>query len=896
MRRFVQEEEFEISGEHLSPELYFPLAGEMGLKSAITPYGKGDAKTDQNHFLLAPASVLDLSETNLGRNFWFCCKGREAWSLFGESAWQKALEFTEDEEEVTFRAGYMWQKVTRCSDVLNLKGEVTSFIPFGENTEIHICTVENTGKQPVTGTMVSAIPIYGRSADNIRDHRHVTSLLHRCRITGKGIHVTPTMSFDERGHGKNDVSYFVEGMSEEGLYPEKFIPVLKDFTGEGSLLRPQALEEGEGFTGYCKAGEEVQGQEMTGTLRFPEITLQPGETKTYLFFAGIGEGAGDYHNLEDVTRELEKTRTYWKKKVNVSVETGDPEFDGFMRWVAFQPELRRIYGCSFLPHHDYGKGGRGWRDLWQDCLALLLMNPDGVHHMLLGNFAGERIDGTNATIIGEKPGEFKADRNAIARVWMDHGAWPFLTCELYFHQTGDHSLLNEKAPYFKDQLIFRGEKQKTTTDPDTRLRDCTGNIYEGTVLEHLLVQNLTAYWEVGDHGHIRLRNADWNDALDMAPDKGESVAFTNFYGRNLLHLADLLDKEYPMGEMIPICKELEILLQDGEESPLQRRQVLRNYLEQVQDTVSGEILKIPVERLAGNLRRKGMQLLMHVRKKEWIDLGEKGYYNGYYDDNRRALEGIRDGREHMMLTSQVFAILAGTATVDQVKAITRCADSLLYDQACGGYRLNTDFKEVKMDMGRMFGFAYGEKENGAVFSHMAVMYGNALYERGFVKEGYKALDALYRQSMNQQVSKIYPGLPEYFGYKGRGLYHYLTGSASWYLMTVMNRMFGVRGVDGDLCLEPGLLRKQFHAGHTARISCRFGEIRWKITYENPEDKEYGDYGIREVYLDEEKLSAESLASCEGKEDDTKARAVIIPLQKIRTLNECITHHIRVVLG
>ena len=35
--------------------------------------------------------------------------------------------------------------------------------------------------------------------------------------------------------------------------------------------------------------------------------------------------------------------------------------------------------------------------------------------------------------------------------------------------------------------------------------------------------------------------------------------------------------------------------------------------------------------------------------------------------------------------------------------------------------------------------AYGEKENGAVFSHMTVMYANALYQRGFVKEGYRAV-------------------------------------------------------------------------------------------------------------------------------------------------------------
>ena len=53
----------------------------------------------------------------------------------------------------------------------------------------------------------------------------------------------------------------------------------------------------------------------------------------------------------------------------------------------------------------------------------------------------------------------------------------------------------------------------------------------------------------------------------------------------------------------------------------------------------------------------------------------------------------------------------------------------------GGYRLNTDFKEEKFDLGRMFGFAYGEKENGAVFSHMTVMYANALYQRGVYPGG-----------------------------------------------------------------------------------------------------------------------------------------------------------------
>ena len=69
---------------------------------------------------------------------------------------------------------------------------------------------------------------------------------------------------------------------------------------------------------------------------------------------------------------------------------------------------------------------------------------------------------------------------------------------------------------------------------------------------------------------------------------------------------------------------------------------------------------------------------------------------------------------------------------------------------------------MKFDMGRMFGFAYGNKENGAVFCHMAVMYAYALYSRGLAREGWRVLEKLYRQSTDFPRSLILPGIPEYF--------------------------------------------------------------------------------------------------------------------------------------
>ena len=45
----------------------------------------------------------------------------------------------------------------------------------------------------------------------------------------------------------------------------------------------------------------------------------------------------------------------------------------------------------------------------------MIMEPSEVRY-LANNYAGVRIDGSNATIIGTKPGEFIADRNNIPRV------------------------------------------------------------------------------------------------------------------------------------------------------------------------------------------------------------------------------------------------------------------------------------------------------------------------------------------------------------------------------------------------------------------------------------------------------------------------------------------------
>ncbi len=62
---------FTLDNPDLTSYMYFPLANEAGMMSAITPDLGGDIKLDQNTFLLEPVSSENLHNNKSTRNFGF---------------------------------------------------------------------------------------------------------------------------------------------------------------------------------------------------------------------------------------------------------------------------------------------------------------------------------------------------------------------------------------------------------------------------------------------------------------------------------------------------------------------------------------------------------------------------------------------------------------------------------------------------------------------------------------------------------------------------------------------------------------------------------------------------------------------------------------------------------
>lgn len=845
--------------------LYFPLCNHYPIMSSISPDLHGDIKTGYNAFLLEPASRISLLNSKSSRNFWIYLNPKKIWSITGVSK----IPTPANQDKFKLEAGLLWHKITRQNTKLGLDASITSFVPAtGEPLEIMYVEITNISSRIIKFTPTAAIPLFARSANNLHDHRHVTSLLNRTQINKYGITVTPTLSFEESGHKKNLTAYFVYGLCPDGSGPRNIYPTQEEFTGSDSDLEmPKTV-----FNNLPPDKKlNPQGKEAMAGLKFKAQTLKPKTSCSYIILMGIADSKKDTPKLLErfnspgkIIKSLNLTKSYWQNKCReISVSTADNNFDNWFNWVNIQPALRKIFGCSFLPDFDYGKGGRGWRDLWQDCLSLILTSPGEVHSLLINNFKGVRIDGSNATIIGQLPGEFIADRNNISRVWMDHGIWPLVTIALYIHQTRDFAILDEKTSYFRDHQLCRGREKDWDWKPEygKELKTTANQIYQGSLLEHILIQNLVQFFNVGAHNLIRLEGADWNDGLDMASEFGESVAFTAMYAQNLNTLCEILQNSE--ADKFEILKEITILLDTLNSTPIdysdakQKQNVLEAYFHAAKVEVSGERIILEKNNLISDLKKKSNWITEYIRKHEWLN---EGFFNGYYDNQKNKVEGKINGSMRMTLTGQVFPIMSGIATNGQINILFKNSKKYLKDKKLGGWRLNTDFKTEQLNLGRAFSFVYGDKENGAFFNHMSIMFAYSLYLRGFVKEGFEVLDSIYQMARNTKVSNIYPCLPEYFNSQGQGMYSYLTGSASWFILTMLTQVFGIKGYYGDLRIEPKLTSSQFKPKDAISLSVNFGERKIKVNFINKRARDFGSYSIVKVTFNEKVIAQNISAS------------------------------------
>ncbi len=855
--------------EYIS-SLYFPLMNEGGMKCFTTPELKGDIATGYHHYLTTPTVTDEMWRSSSSRNFWINLKGKKPWSATGVSA-DRNLRRWDDSgvEKSCLEAGIGWFQMQRVNSDLGLKVTATEFVPCDpDNVELIVFEVKNIGNMPIILKATSATPLFGRSTENVRDHKNVTTLFQKIWQDKNGIRIKGNIVHDERGgHIPNNTYYAVYGSDQNGNAPVNLWGSMLDFIGEGGCLdNPEALVKN--LKPPVRTGDDVDGTEAIGALQFAEIELKPGEKISYIIKYLISENPADfirweekYSTLEKANISLDKTKAYWQELVNnVSFNTEDSDFNNWCRWLSYQLKCRQVFGNAYLPDFDYGKGGRGWRDLWQDLLSIFLIDPESARQEILNNFLGVRIDGTNANLIGNKSGEFLSDVNRIDRTWCDHSSWPMFVVYFYIQQTGDYNLLMTPSAYYKDHVFRRSKDCDIDYDKNSygsRLLDLNGKVYEGSILEHLMMQNICSFFNVGINNNILLEAADWNDTYDNAREKGESVCFHNFFAGNIVKIQHVLEhfKTSSIKE-IELLQETLVLFDSLAEqkqvnylSPQEKQARLQQYHDTIRHKVSGKKVKVNIDDLIKDLKRKSDHMFEHIRTNEWLKVKDgQQFFNGHYDNDSVRIHGDHPNGVRIDLTSQVIPTMMGTATDDQILVMWKAIQFYLHDPVTGGLRLNTDLKELKLNLGRVCAFAYGYKEHGSKWMHQNIMLLYGLYSRGFVSEGYEVFKGITGLVNDSSRSKIFPSIPSFFNRFGQGMYNYQTGSAAWFILSFVTQVFGIRGEEGDLCINPRIVKEQFGESGFAEIICFYRSRKLRVRFINKAKRDWNEYAIETILV------------------------------------------------
>jgi cellobiose phosphorylase len=117
------------------------------------------------------------------------------------------------------------------------------------------------------------------------------------------------------------------------------------------------------------------------------------------------------------------------------------------------------------------------------------------------------------------------------------------------------------------------------------------------------------------------------------------------------------------------------------------------------------------------------------------------------------------------------------------------------------------------------------------------------------------------------------------------MYTYLTGSASWLLLTLVTEVFGVKGLLGDLVFEPKLVLDQFDPSREVRITTLFAGRKLEVVYHNLSRQDYGAYSIKSVAVDGATVPFDRIEN-----------GIMIARRVLSELDEHIAHRIDVLLA
>jgi cellobiose phosphorylase len=453
---------------------------------AVSQSGSGFTWVDNSQLAVVNWWQQDFAQDSSGK-FLYVTEGDDVWSLSPAPVWA---------EYDRFECRHGIGSTTFVTERNGLTAQWTLFAHPTDPVELWIVRLKNTlsakRRLELTGYLEWVCGV------TPAPRREFHKLFIETRREGNAVFASNHMwdvSSEEWGHWNTDFPYVcafgttADVTSAEG---EK-----SEFLGRNGTLRaPEGLHRREWRGLFGRHYDPV------AALR-SAIELGPGEEKSIGFVIAVGKSRDEAAQLlrrdvDSMRADLQTVRQSWTERLSTHrMETGDATFDAFINdWTRYQAISARIWGRAGYYQQS---GAYGYRDQLQDSQVWLTIDPARTRDQIALHSAHQFADGS--VYHWWHP----LSEQGLVTKMTDDLLWLGFVTANYLKETGDFSILQDRAPFLDDPR-------------------------EEPLEEHVRRAFERVFARTSPRGLPFIGAGDWNDGLSAAGlrEKGESVWLGHF--------------------------------------------------------------------------------------------------------------------------------------------------------------------------------------------------------------------------------------------------------------------------------------------------------------------------------------------------------------------------------
>lgn len=726
----------------------------------------------------------------------------------GDTIWNPGWKPTKTElDSYECRHGIGYSRFISSKN--DVQASVLAFVPMNDTCEINQVKLTNNSSSVKTLSLFSYVEWCLWNADD--DMKN----FQRNFSTGE-VEIVDSTIFHKTEYRERRNHYAVYSVNAK---IDGFDTIRDEFLGAyNGTDDPTAVKNGACTNSVASGWQPIASHQIN-------ITLNPGETRSFVFVLGYIENPEDekweskgvvnkkrayemldrYKTDADVDKAFAELNEYWNGLLSkYTVKSSNDKVDRMVNiWNQYQCMVTFNMSRS-ASYYESGIGrGMGFRDSCQDLLGFVHLIPDRARERIIDIASTQFQDGS---AYHQYQPLTKKGNSDIGSGFNDDPLWLIAGTSAYVRETGDTTILTEMVPYDNDMSVA------------TPLMGHLKRSFDYTVNHK------------GPHNLPLIGRADWNDCLNLN-------CFSEHPGESFQTFGP---SEGPVAESVFIAgmfvkygeeyAQLCELMGDQKEADYAREEVAKMYDAVLKDGWDGD----------------------------WFVRAYDAY--GQKIGSKECEEG------QIYIESNGFCSLAGIGVKEGLakKALDSVKEKL--DTKYGVMILQPAYTRYHLELGEISSYPPGYKENAGIFCHNNPWVSIA---ETVIGRGDRAFE-IYQKTCPaycEEFSEIHRTEPYVYSqmvagrdakFHGEAKNSWLTGTAAWTFVNVSQYILGVYPTHNGLSIDP-CVPKDFGDFELTR---KFREGTYNIKVQNPDKVEKG---IKSITVDGKAIDGCVIPYVKGKE-------------------------------